>query len=88
MTDQTGTTEQAVPQEQTQVQLQLQDLLLSAQVIQLATARGAIKAEEMETIGGLYNRLIAFLQSSGALQPAEPAQTSDSTPTAPATDAQ
>lgn len=54
----------------TAVQLQLQDLLLAAQVIQLATQRGTIKAEEMEAVGGLYNRLVTFLQASGALQPA------------------
>lgn len=52
------------------VQLQLQDLLLAAQVVQLASQRGAIKPEEMATIGGLYNRLVAFLQETGALQPA------------------
>ena len=65
--------------EQPAVQLQLQDLLLAAQVIQLASQRGAIKAEEMEQVGGLYTRLVAFLQASGALQPA--------TPEVPATDA-
>lgn len=56
-----------------QVQLQLSDLVLAAQVVQLASQRGAIKAEEMEAVGGLYNRLLTFLQASGALKPAEPA---------------
>jgi hypothetical protein len=55
-------------------QLQLQDLLLAVQVIQLAGQRGAIKAEEMTAIGGLYERLVAFLQASGALKPAESAE--------------
>jgi len=68
MSDQATTP--AVETEQTAVQLQLQDLLLAAQVIQLASQRGAIKAEEMEAVGGLYTRLVAFLQASGALQPA------------------
>ena len=45
MSDQATTTEQTTEQS---VQLQLQDLLLAAQVIQLASQRGAIKAEEME----------------------------------------
>ena len=54
-------------------QLQLQDLMTAAQVIQLASSRGAIKPEEMEAVGGLYTRLLAFLQASGALQPAQPA---------------
>jgi hypothetical protein len=80
MSDQT--TEQAVEQTQDSaapaegaVQLQLQDLLLAAQVIQLASQRGAIKAEEMEAVGGLYTRLVKFLQASGALQPAPQADT-------------
>ena len=55
------------------VQLQLADLLLAAQVIQLASTRGAIKPEEMTQVGGLYERLVKFLQQSGALQPAREA---------------
>jgi hypothetical protein len=66
------TTEQTTEQAQSEpIQLKLADLLLSAQVIQLATQRGAIKAEEMEQVGGLYNRLVTFLQVSGALQPSQ-----------------
>ena len=77
MTDQTT---QTPATEEGQVQLQLQDLMASAQVIQLASQRGAIRAEEMATVGALYNRLVTFLQASGALTPAsetpaEPAST-------------
>ena len=61
------------PAEET-VQLQLQDLLLLAQVVQVASQRGAIKAEEMETVGGVYSRLVKFLQASGAIQPAQQAE--------------
>lgn len=71
----TGTVEQEVP-----VQLQLSDLLLAAQVIQLAASRGAIKAEEMGAIGGVYERIVTFLQASGALTPAE--QSAAETPAA------
>ena len=70
MSDQTTDTTVDTQAGSDTVQLQLQDLLLAAQVIQLATQRGAIKAEEMEAVGGLYNRLVTFLQASGALQPA------------------
>jgi hypothetical protein len=49
--------------------LTLQDLVLVAQIIQLTTQRGAFKAEELADVGGLYNKLIAFLQSTGALTP-------------------
>jgi hypothetical protein len=64
----------------------LQDLMLAAQVIQLASQRGAIRAEEMSQVGGVYERIVAFLQSSGALQPAQTpaAPTAPATPAAPA----
>jgi len=54
--------------------LTLQDLVLVAQIIQLTSQRGAFKAEELESVGGLYNKLIAFLQSTGALAPAAPTE--------------
>lgn len=50
--------------------LTLQDLVLVAQIIQLTTQRGAYKAEELADVGGLYNKLVAFLQSTGAIAPA------------------
>jgi hypothetical protein len=51
--------------------LTLQDLLLVAQIIQLTTQRGAFKAEELTQIGSFYDKLIAFLQSTGAIAPAQ-----------------
>ena len=50
--------------------LTLQDLVLVAQIIQLTSQRGAYKAEELEQVGGLYNKLVVFLQSTGAIAPA------------------
>ena len=50
--------------------LTLQDLVFVAQIIQLTSQRGAYKAEEMAQVGGLYNKLVAFLQSTGAIAPA------------------
>jgi hypothetical protein len=61
---QTEAEQQAAPS------LTLQDLVLVAQIIQLTSTRGTFRAEEMEQVGGLYNKLIAFLQSTGALAPA------------------
>ena len=62
------------PVEETQqpaaVAFTLQDLVLVAQIIQLTSQRGAFKAEELSQVGGLYNKLITFLQSAGALTPA------------------
>jgi hypothetical protein len=59
----------AVEQQPQAPSLTLQDLILVAQIIQLTTQRGAFKAEELEQVGGLYNKLVAFLQSTGALAP-------------------
>jgi len=67
MTD-TTTTQSA---EQAGVQLQLSDILLASQAIQLASSRGAFKVEEYTQIGGLYERLVGFLQSTGAVTPTQ-----------------
>jgi hypothetical protein len=55
--------------------LTLQDLILVAQIIQLTTQRGAYRAEELENVGALYNKLIAFLDSAGAISKPENANT-------------
>lgn len=60
--------------EQTAPSLTLQDLVLVAQIIQLTSQRGAYRAEELADVGALYNKLIAFLQSTGALTPAPSAE--------------
>ena len=64
----------AQPTQQPAPSLTLQDLVLVAQIIQLTTQRGAFKAEELADVGGLYNKLITFLQSTGALTPAAPTE--------------
>ena len=64
-------TEQA---QQSAPSLTLQDLVLVAQIIQLTSSRGAFKAEELADVGGLYNKLVTFLQSTGALTPAAPTE--------------
>jgi hypothetical protein len=55
--------------------LSLQDLLTVVQLIQLCSQRGTFRADELEQVGALYNKLIAFLQSVGALQPAQSEET-------------
>jgi hypothetical protein len=55
--------------------LTLQDLVLVAQIIQLGSQRGSFRAEELAQVGGLYNKLIAFLQATGALAPAQTEET-------------
>jgi hypothetical protein len=65
---------QPVAPQQPAPNLTLQDLVLVAQIIQLTTQRGAFKAEELADVGGLYNKLVTFLQSTGALTPAAPTE--------------
>lgn len=48
--------------------LSLQDLVTVAQIIQITTQRGAFRAEELQNVGALYNKLVAFLESAGAIQ--------------------
>lgn len=61
-------TVQNEPQAQTQPQgLTLQDLVLVAQIIQMSTSRGVFRAEDLLQVGSLYTRLVAFLESTGAI---------------------
>lgn len=63
-------------QEQAQpASLTLQDLVLVTQIIQISSQRGAFRAEELANVGTLYNKLIVFLQSTGAITPATPEET-------------
>jgi hypothetical protein len=69
------------------VQLKIQDLTLCAQIIQLSAQRGAFKAEELTQVGGVFDRLVAFLEASGALQTtASSAPSSDETTSSDATE--
>ena len=47
--------------------LSLADLLTAVQAIQLGAGRGAYKAEEFTQIGGAFERVVAFLEASGAI---------------------
>ena len=76
--DETETTapEAAQPQPaETQDGLQLTDLNIMMQILDVVTQRGAIKAEEMTTVGSLYSKLKAFV-----------AQTTQAAPEAPVTE--
>lgn len=44
--------------------LNLNDLKLMAQIIKVVSARGAIKAEEMEAVGSLYSKLATFIKAA------------------------
>ena len=55
---------QAVEQEAPSVALGLGDLALMANIIQVTSERGAIKANEMQTVGALYTKLVAFVNAN------------------------
>jgi hypothetical protein len=92
MTDETTQTvdttavDQTQPQAETQApagpSLQLSDLVLALQTIQAMAQRGAVRADEMSTIGPLHDRLFAFLEAQGAIQ-----RPQTDAPVAPATGA-
>ena len=67
--------EQTTPEQEQAQQpgLNIQDLMLVVNTIQILSQRGAFKAEELTTIGGLYERLVAFLKASGAIREPAPA---------------
>lgn len=63
-----STTEETTQQPEAQKpSLGLADLVTIAKIIQLATARGAWKPEELSTVGGTYDKLLAFLEAAGAV---------------------
>ena len=48
--------------------LTIGDLVLTAQIIQAAASKGVFRAEELKSVGDYYDRLIGFLESTGAVQ--------------------
>lgn len=56
--------------------LALADLVLLLNLIRVTSERGAIKAEELSAVGTVYDKLLKFLEASGAINkqaPADPA---------------
>lgn len=50
--------------------LGVNDLKIMVRTLQVCSERGAFKAEEMATVGGLYQKIVGFLQATGQLDPA------------------
>ncbi len=48
-------------------QLGVNDLKLMANILEVVSNRGAIKANEMAAVGQLYNHLMSFLVANGAV---------------------
>ena len=53
-------------------QLGIADLKLMANIIDVVSNRGAIKANEMQAVGALYNNLMTFLVANGAIEVPQP----------------
>jgi len=51
----------------TQTGLNVQDLTTVLQIINIASTRGAFRADELATVGGVHDRILAFLESVGAV---------------------
>ena len=60
--------QQEAPAQPAGPSLSLQDLVLAMQTIQACAQRGAVCAEEMSTVGGLYDRMFAFLEAQGVIK--------------------
>lgn len=68
-------------------ELTIQDLAMARAIIEVATERGVFKANELAGVGGLYNKLDAFLkqveaQAKAAKEGAAAAQTPADQPVA------
>lgn len=48
--------------------LNLQDIVSLLNIIDLATRRGAFRAEEMSSIGAVFDKVGAFLKSTGTVE--------------------
>lgn len=59
-------------QEVTAPTLGVNDLKLMANIIEVVSSRGAIKANEMQAVGMLYNNLMTFLVANGAVEVPQP----------------
>ena len=63
--------DKVLPQEGTETeapQLSLQDISTFVQIIDICSKRGGFEGPEMESIGGLRNRTVAFLNAASEAQ--------------------
>ena len=57
-----------------QTSINIQDIVGLLNVVDVAARRGAFKAEEMSTVGDLYNKVVGFLKATGAIKEEAPAE--------------
>jgi len=63
-----------------EVGLSLQDIAACAQIIDLATQRGAIRGEELTVVGGVRDKLVRFINANKP-EPEEPEADAEETAT-------
>ena len=56
-------TTQSAEQTTVNQNLTVNDLIVLKNVIEVCSQRGAFKADEFETVGGVYKKLVTFLSS-------------------------
>ena len=61
-------TDQVENQAEEPVQLSLQDIATMVQIIDICTKRGGFEGPELEAVGGLRNRIVAFVNQNAEQQ--------------------
>ena len=56
------------------IQLTLADMASIKTIIEAAVSRGAYQANELSTVGGIYDKLSAFIENTQAHLAAQPAE--------------
>ena len=64
--------ETEVTQESPKPELNLNDLAAIRSLIEVVTQRGAFKANELSSVGVLFDKINAFLEAAQAAQPKTP----------------
>jgi len=59
---------QGAQEEQQAPQLSLQDIATFVQIIDICSKRGGFEGQEMEAVGGLRNKTVAFLNAASEAQ--------------------
>jgi|TARA_R100000081_G_scaffold34497_1_gene15891 hypothetical protein len=64
MVEEVNTAEQAPEEAVETPQLSLQDMATMVQIVDICSKRGAFEGPELESVGGLRNRLVQFVNAS------------------------
>lgn len=75
MTDETNTSTEPMIEESSNPELNINDLSSLKSIIDVASARGAFKPNEMVPVGTVYNKLEAFLEAAAKATAAAQAKT-------------